>query len=150
MAQGCLPQPHRKMIFQLLANNTNNQEGTPLGILKGLGPLGLETLEDITKEGVFTLFNDLISTIIGLMTVVAGIYFLFLVIIAGYQWMTSGGDKAGMEAARNKLTYAVIGLVVVVAAFALISIIGTLMGIDFLKPGEILKNFPLPGPGGGE
>lgn len=136
------------MIIEFLANNANNQEGQPLGILKGLGPLGLEDIPTITKELVFERFNDIISVIIGVMTVAAGIWFLFLAIIAGYQWMTSGGDKAGVTAAREKLTYAVIGLVVVVAAFALISLIGTLMGIEFLQPGKIiLERFPITGGG---
>lgn len=117
------------------------QERMPLGTLRGLGRLGLEE-GTITTEGVLALFSDLISTIIGFLTVIAGIWFIFLVIIAGYQWLSSGGDKAGVTAAREKLTYAITGLVVVVAAFAIVSIIGTLMGIDFLTPGETLKNFP--------
>lgn len=120
------------------------QKETRIGTLGGLGRLGLEGVA-LNKETIFALFNDVISTIIGVMTVVAGIYFLFLVIIAGYQWMTSGGDKAGMEAARNKLTYAIVGLVVVVLAFTLISLIGALMDIKFLQPGETLKTFPFPG-----
>jgi len=121
-------------------------EAQPLGILKGLGPLGFEgkTAGEI-KEQFLGLFNDLISTIIGFLTVVAGIWFIFLIITAGYQWLSSGGDKAGVTAAREKLTYAITGLVIVVAAFAIVSIIGTLMGIDFLTPGETLKNFPLLG-----
>jgi len=120
------------------------QERMPLGTLRGLGRLGFagKTPDEIKKQ-FLSLFNDVISTIIGFLTVVAGIWFIFLVIIAGYQWLSSGGDKAGVTAAREKLTYAIIGLVVVVAAFAIVSIIGTLMGIDFLTPGKTLEFFPL-------
>ncbi|NIM12953.1 MAG: hypothetical protein GTN82_13125, partial [Candidatus Aminicenantes bacterium] len=60
------------MISQiLLAEN-----GTPLGELKGLGPLGFEGVK-ITKETAFQLFNQSMSIIIGLLTVIAGIWFLF-------------------------------------------------------------------------
>lgn len=129
------------MIVKFLANN---QKEWTLGTLRGLGRLGLEE-GAITTEGVLALFNEVISTIIGFLTVLAGIWFIFLIITAGYQWLSSGGDKAGVTAAREKLTYAITGLVIVVAAFAIVSLIGTLMGIDFLTPGETLKNFPLLG-----
>lgn len=119
-------------------------DGTDLGTLKGLGPLGFEGV-DITKEKAFELFNSTISIIVGLLTVIAGIWFLFQIIIAGYQWLSSGGDKASVESARNKLTYSVMGLVVVVMAFAIISIIGTIMDVDFLKPTTVLEGFPFPG-----
>jgi len=128
------------MLKIFLADNGKN-----LGTLQGLGPLGFEGVKDITKEGAFKLFNDTISIIIGLLTIIAGIWFLFQVIIAGFQWLSSSGDKASIENARNKLTHSVIGLVIVVMAFAIISIIGNLLGIEFLKPTEVLQSFPLPG-----
>jgi len=118
----------------------------PLGTIRGLGPLGFEN-QEISKDLAFGLLNKTISIIIGIMTVVAGIYFLFLIIIAGYQWLSSGGDKAGVEAARNKLTFGIIGLVIVVAAFALISVIGQILGIEFLQLGETLGSFSLVGGG---
>lgn len=124
----------------------NNQKEWTLGTLRGLGRLGFEGKESWEiKEQFLSLFNDVISTIIGFLTVVAGIWFIFLIITAGYQWLSSGGDKAGVTAAREKLTYAITGLVIVVAAFAIVSLIGNLMGIKFLQPGETLKNFPLLG-----
>jgi uncharacterized membrane protein HdeD (DUF308 family) len=120
----------------LLADN-----GIKLGEIKGLGPLGFEGVE-ITKEGAFRLFNNVFSTIIGLLTVIAGIWFLFQVIVAGYQWLSSGGDKASIATARDKLTHALIGLVIVIMAFAIVSIVGTIMGIQFLRPATILESFP--------
>ncbi len=125
------------MIFK----NFLADSGTPLGEIRGLGPLGFETEEVITKEAAFQLLNQVISVIVGLLTVVAGIWFLFQIIIAGYQWLSSGGDKASVAAARDKLTYSVIGLVIVVMAFAIVSVIGTIFGIDFLQPGTTISNF---------
>jgi hypothetical protein len=115
-------------------------DSTPLGEIRGLGPLGFET-EEVTKEAAFQLLNEVISVIVGLLTVIAGIWFIFQIIIAGYQWLSSGGDKASVAAARDKLTYSVIGLVIVVMAFAIVSVIGTIFGIDFLQPGTTISNF---------
>lgn len=124
----------------LLADN-----GTGLGILRGLGPLGFEGLENITKEDAFQLLSNTLSVIVGVLTVIAGIWFLFQIITAGYQWLSSGGDKASVAAARDKLTYSLIGLVIVVMAFAIVSLVGTLFGIDFLNPASVLEKFPLLG-----
>jgi hypothetical protein len=131
------------ILVSLLADN-----GTGLGTLRGLGPLGFEGVDEITREEAFRLFNNVISIIIGLLTVIAGIWFLFQVIIAGYQWLSSGGDKASIAAARDKLSHALIGLIIVIMAFAIVSIVGTIMNIDFLRPTTILESFP--GLGGGE
>jgi hypothetical protein len=126
------------MISKVFLASTGS--GTPLGEIRGLGRLGFETGK-ITKETAFQLLNEVISVIVGLLTVIAGIWFIFQIIIAGYQWLSSGGDKASVAAARDKLTYSVIGLVIVVMAFAIVSIIGTIFGIDFLQPGTTISNF---------
>jgi hypothetical protein len=119
-------------------------DGTGLGTLRGLGPLGFET-DAITKTNAFTLLSNTLSIIVGVLTVIAGIWFLFQIITAGYQWLISGGDKASVAAARDKLTFSLIGLVIIVMAFAIVSLVGTLFGIDFLKPASVLEKFPLLG-----
>lgn len=53
----------------------------------------------------------------------------------GISWITSGGDKNKLQAARAKLTWAVGGLVVAFAAFFIVSIIGYLFNVDLLKLG---------------
>ena len=82
--------------------------------------------------------NKVISGFIGFMTIVAALWFGVQIIMAGYDWIGSGGDKAKMETAKNKITYALIGLVVVVAAWVIMGIIGKILGLDILNPGAIL------------
>ena len=62
------------------------------------------------------------------LTISALLVFVYLV-WGGIQWITSGGDKAGVEAARNRITAALIGLAIVAAAWALIQIIQQFFGI---------------------
>lgn len=110
----------------------------------GFGPWGgLGGTEDVgTAAGYFT---DIISRIIGIMTIIAGIWFVFMFIIGGYGYLTAGGDSKKMGEATSKITSAVIGLVVIVAAYALISLIGKLLGFeDILRPQKFI---PLLGPG---
>ncbi len=56
-------------------------------------------------------------------------------IFAGFQYITSQGDKAKVQQATNMLNYALIGLVLAVAAFVITQIIGKIGGFDFLNPG---------------
>lgn len=56
-------------------------------------------------------------------------------IFAGFNYITSGGDKAKVQQATNMLNYALLGLVVAVAAFVITRIVGAIGGFDFLNPG---------------
>lgn len=53
----------------------------------------------------------------------AGIAALFFVFFAGFKFLTSGGDAKQVEGARKTLTYAIIGLVVILLSFAIINLI---------------------------
>ncbi|MDD4412120.1 MAG: hypothetical protein PHR00_00485 [Patescibacteria group bacterium] len=48
-----------------------------------------------------------------------GIIFLALALYAGYNWMTAQGDKAKVDKAQKILTAAIIGLIIIVAVYAL-------------------------------
>lgn len=77
--------------------------------------------------------GPVISTLIIVILIVAVILALIYLLIGGAQWITSGGDKARTEAARGKITAALVGLVIVFLAWAIIFIINTLFGIDIFK-----------------
>jgi len=109
-------------------------EPTPLGQIggeEGFGPWGNLGSQGI-KEAAGA-FASIISRIIGVMTVVAGIWFIFQFIIGAYGYMTAGGDQQKMTNATKKITNSLIGLVVVVAAYAVMSLLGALLGFNFLN-----------------
>ena len=54
-------------------------------------------------------------------------------IIGGLQWITSGGDKGKIEAARGKLIAAVIGLIIVASSFAILQLALTFIGYQSLN-----------------
>ncbi len=53
---------------------------------------------------------------------------VIFLIVGGIRYITSGGSKEGTEAARNMITNAVIGFIVVIGAFAIRVIMGRLLG----------------------
>jgi len=104
-------------------NNLLAQD-TTINLNKNLG--GFQTLAGLTVPG-------LISAFIRLAVVVAGIVFFFILVIGGIRWIASGGDKAQTEAARNQITAALVGLVIVFAAWAILALIKTFFGVDIFS-----------------
>lgn len=116
-----------------------------IGCGGGLGPIGelLCPENSPTAATVGTKLNTTFSFIIGFMTTVAGLWFIFQFIVAGYQWINSAGDKTSLEAARNKIYHALIGIIIIVSAWVIIAILGKILGLDILNPGEIIQNLGL-------
>ena len=75
----------------------------------------------------------IVSGLINVILIVAAIVFFFILVIGGIRWITSGGDKANTEAARNQITAALVGLVIVFAAWAIIQLLQTFFGISILS-----------------
>lgn len=87
----------------------------------------------------YKLINGFISTIIGVVTVVAGLAFLLYFAVGGLKWITSSGEKARAEEAKTELTQAAIGLIVVAVSYFIVGIVGGVVGIDILNPLKVLK-----------
>lgn len=79
-----------------------------------------------------TDIGKLLSALISLIFVVAAIIFFFMLVIGGIQWMLSGGDKQATESARGRITAALIGLIIVFAAWAITKLIEQFLGITIL------------------
>ncbi|MEK7112912.1 MAG: hypothetical protein AAB875_06400 [Patescibacteria group bacterium] len=116
------------------------QEGTPLGKpLEGIGTLG-------TPGEGFPLFTKFISSTIGLLTIVAIIWFVFVLITGAIGMIGAGGDKAALESSRKRITSGIIGLVIVIAAVFIVDLIGRILGIEnILNIPELVKSLPIVG-----
>jgi heme/copper-type cytochrome/quinol oxidase subunit 2 len=77
--------------------------------------------------------TNLLSSITNIVMLIAAILVFAFMIMGGIQWITSGGDKAKAESARNKLTAAVIGLVIVAASYAILTLVLNFLGFDNLN-----------------
>lgn len=84
-------------------------------------------------EGAET-FAKLFGSLWSFAIIAAGLAFLIFLIVGGIQWITAGGDKAHLENARDKITNGFIGLIVVLAAFVIVSILEGVLGIKILAP----------------
>src|SRR3989344_9686211 len=95
---------------------------------------------NLSPQGQWTNLGGLtipgiIAGFITAVLIIAAVVFFFILVIGGIRWITSGGDKANTESARNQITAALVGLVIVFAAWAIIKLLETFFGIAIL--GEI-------------
>lgn len=77
------------------------------------------------------MVGNFISGILGFLLVLAGLLSFFFLLTGGIQWITSGGDKAGVEAARQRILNALIGLIIVFSTWAIMRLIFAFLGIEF-------------------
>jgi membrane associated rhomboid family serine protease len=78
----------------------------------------------------FGNFESAIQSVINLVFFFALILVLIYLIWGGIQWITSGGDKAGTEAARGKITGAIVGIIIVAVAYAIYTILVQFVGAE--------------------
>jgi len=97
-------------------------------------PAATQTIGLSAPGGFTTLGQMSVGSIIGggisLVLIVVTVVFFFILVIGGLKWITSGGDEKKVAAARAQITNALIGLAIVFASWAIISLIGTLTGFS--------------------
>jgi len=80
-----------------------------------------------------TEVGALISSIIQVAFIIAGILVFAFLVWGGIEWITSGGDKTKTELARNRITNALVGLAIVAASYAVMRLISYFFGLNFLE-----------------
>lgn len=116
------------IMFQPQIVNASQPLGTIVGGRSRWGPGVYD------RPTVIALFNNAVSVLIGLLTILAALYFMFQIFISGYDWITAGGDSNKINIARNRLTHGLLGLTVVVSAYALIGLVSSMFGIMVFNP----------------
>ncbi len=81
------------------------------------------SLEDvgtgIGSEATANELPELIGNLIAVLLSVLGIIFVVLVVYAGFLYLTSQGEEDKVKKAKKLLSQAVIGLVIIIAAYAI-------------------------------
>lgn len=72
--------------------------------------------------------GGIVDTLLGYLFPIAGIIALVFIIQGGYMWIISGGDPSKVKQAQGTLTWAILGLVIVMVIFGVIRVL-----IDFLS-----------------
>ena len=88
----------------------------------------------------FTDIGDLITKILNFVMILGALLVFMYLIWGGMEWITSGGDKGKTESARNKITAAIIGLIVLASSWAVLMLILGFLGTDLNQLFESINN----------
>lgn len=118
----------KKVISRTLATST--------AFLATATPAMAQAINEITvtrPEGFASSFGGLMQGVLSFVMIIAALLVFFYLILGGIEWITSGGDKAKTEGARNKITSAVIGLIVLAASYAILTLALNFLGFTDLN-----------------
>jgi hypothetical protein len=119
--------------------NSQKKEGN-LKVVRKLFKLPLILLLTLFLTGCQSIPTDrpaqigdiviVIGNVITLLAPFALIAFFAMLIYGGFQLMMSGGDPKAAGAARNTLTYAILGIILVVVVWLLLLLIENITGVN--------------------
>jgi hypothetical protein len=112
---------------------------SPTGGFIGFGSLG----QTPVGSGINSLSMFLTATI-GIVTLAAILLFVYEFITGAIGVITSGGDKNALEAAKKKITTALIGLVLMIIAIFILNLIGFFLGVPILNLCQLFNTL-IPG-----
>ena len=98
-------------------------------------PLEQKAAPKLADSNLGKIVTDLLPYVFPL----AGIALLLYLLLTGFQFLTSAGDPKKIEQAKEKLTSALVGFIIVFAAYWIVQIVGTVLGLDTTGFGEIFN-----------
>lgn len=101
------------------------------GFGTGLSDLGNAAYGSGASTDPVVIIATLLSVFFGLL----GVIFLILIIYAGFLWMTAAGNDSQVKTAKNIMVSAVIGLVILLSAFAISDFVVGTLGVVFTGTG---------------
>ena len=98
-------------------------DGKPFPTIESLQPIF-----NLDQEGKFG--TNILVFGVYVMMVVAILLALGFLVWGGISWITSEGDKTKLQAARNTVTLAVIGLIITLLAFSIVTLVGYFFDLE--------------------
>ncbi|MFW6110139.1 MAG: pilin [Patescibacteria group bacterium] len=89
-----------------------------------LGQIANPSLYGTESQALGLLLNNVISTI----TIVGGVLLFFYLTFGGFKYLTAGGDEKAVDKAQKIMTNAIVGLIIIVCAYFVTQIIGSVLG----------------------
>lgn len=106
---------------------------------KGISPATKAFSEGSYDENLAAKnLEALISQAIGIVTILGSLFFIVYFVLAAFSWVTAGGDAGKVQKSRDKMVLGIIGLVILVMSYGIIGVIGRVLGLDLLRPGQTI------------
>lgn len=77
-------------------------------------------------NGLETVFSNILSVAIG----IGGIVLFIMIVMGGFSYISAGGDPQKAAAAKNTITYAIFGVVLLALAYLFLRLIAGFTGVN--------------------
>ena len=100
------------------------------------GPVYAVDIGDVKLGGTTTLgtafadVGELLTRVVYVFLAIAALIFLLMTVWGGFKYLSAGGDPKSAAAARETITGALIGLLIIVVSFFIIQVILNAVGAD--------------------
>lgn len=74
-----------------------------------------------------------VSNIVAVITIFAGLSFLIWFVVGALTWITAADQADKLTKAKNQMSSALIGLIIVILTIPFVYLIGKILGIDILN-----------------
>ena len=106
-------------VFAQEASETNSNN--PIDRLEAVGSGEQGPYVEATE----VTLSEIIGQAVNILLSFLGIIFIILIILAGYHWMTAGGNQETITKAKGSLKSSIVGLLIVVGAYAIWELIAS-------------------------
>ncbi len=86
---------------------------------EGLGAAGSDCDDEFAAKPI----NDIVVTVVNILSFIVGAVAVIMIIVAGFKYVTSGGDSNSISGAKSTLLYAIVGLIIVAMAQFLVKFV---------------------------
>ena len=100
--------------------------------LPGQAPIKGPINEGLFEGGQLTI-GSILSRAIPFIFIFAGVGLFLMILASGFDFLTSAGDAKKLEQGKQRLTYAIVGFVIIFAAFWIVQIFGEMFGLETIK-----------------
>lgn len=122
------------LTFTFYASPVYAADPTPTSHPCSLDPKSPEYTKYVAKYGpcpagltdIEQVFTNVISVIVGL----GFVALLVLLILAGFKYLTSGGEQKALQSAHQTVTWALLGILFLAVAWLILQLIKSFTGID--------------------
>ena len=89
-----------------------------------------------SPAGTFPTIASFINVLIPNLMIVAGVIFIIMIMVTGFRFISKAGSSEPTELKKiqDNLAAAVVGLILIVAAYWIILIIETVTGVKIISP----------------
>ncbi|NLZ74697.1 hypothetical protein GX917_02240 [Candidatus Falkowbacteria bacterium] len=96
--------------FVFAQTDTDNTISGRLNVVSKIGGYAVEESPDLLST-IGLIINSLLTLL--------GVIFIIFIIIAGFQWMTAGGNEQKVEKSIDTIKRSVIGLIIILSSWAI-------------------------------